>query len=473
MQTPKSTGVSQKGRPKQTPAAKRGWLLLLFVATTVFLAVVFFFNERQPSFSVLTINGVDGVFNHSKSFYLEQYRNRKQEGEPKGTALVVEEGDVLEMEKLLFQVGSSTDSLSFFHGNAPFYYLNGKLVGLALEQGDNLLPWFSKMTGDSIRELDYLLVDTGVVNAYLPFLRTIALDRPNLAIEFLGSPDTASFRVLTHLFSPRLVSLTEAIPDLSQLASLKNLETLVLALDKPGNPLLPNLPSLKQCIVFLEDSIRLPENFFANTPSIEKLAFPSAGDAFTGDSLLFLRSLPRLKELVLGSKGKTDVDHLFQLVPNLTVLVLGDSSTSLSSLPKLKALQWLGLPRSTTQIAFDSVVPKLEDLAMLSMVGHDSLVRLNALRDLKALKGLVIRDTVADRQTLLQLKQLRYLSLPQTLYEDSFYRRKLEKALPGTIIVPNSGVCLGSGWLLLLVPLTVILLLVKSNFAKRKRHHHA
>jgi hypothetical protein len=50
------------------------------------------------------------------------------------------------------------------------------------------------------------------------------------------------------------------------------------------------------------------------------------------------------------------------------------------------------------------------------------------------------------------MKDLRYLSVPGNSRQDSAYILALEKALPGCIIVPNSGACLGSGWLLLMVP---------------------
>ena len=51
----------------------------------------------------------------------------------------------------------------------------------------------------------------------------------------------------------------------------------------------------------------------------------------------------------------------------------------------------------------------------------------------------------------------------------------LEKALPGCIIVPNSGACLGSGWLLLIVPATFLFSVIfdrKLIKLLKKNHYH-
>jgi hypothetical protein len=62
------------------------------------------------------------------------------------------------------------------------------------------------------------------------------------------------------------------------------------------------------------------------------------------------------------------------------------------------------------------------------------------------------------------LKNLKFLSLPLELTEDSLTRAELQNALPGTRIVANQGFCLGSGWLLLIIPL----ILLFSILARRK-----
>jgi len=65
-------------------------------------------------------------------------------------------------------------------------------------------------------------------------------------------------------------------------------------------------------------------------------------------------------------------------------------------------------------------------------------------------------DTVTDVATVRGLKNLKFLSLPENLLNDSLKTAVWKAALPGTTIVANEGFCLGSGWLLLLIPLVIV-----------------
>jgi hypothetical protein len=70
---------------------------------------------------------------------------------------------------------------------------------------------------------------------------------------------------------------------------------------------------------------------------------------------------------------------------------------------------------------------------------------------------LTITDTITDIASIKTLRNLKYLSLPYDFLDDSVNRAELQKSLPGTRIVPNEGFCMGSGWLLLLIPLVLII----------------
>jgi len=71
----------------------------------------------------------------------------------------------------------------------------------------------------------------------------------------------------------------------------------------------------------------------------------------------------------------------------------------------------------------------------------------------KNLKYLTVIGKVGQDSTLHSLNHLHYLSLSDDFLKDSVNVAKVKRALPNTIIVPNSGACLGSGWLLLIIPL--------------------
>jgi hypothetical protein len=84
---------------------------------------------------------------------------------------------------------------------------------------------------------------------------------------------------------------------------------------------------------------------------------------------------------------------------------------------------------------------------------NDTIHSLQPLLKLPKLFGLTVMDTITDIATLKQLTNLKYLSLPADCLKDTLVKADLHKSLPNTRIVANEGFCLGSGWLLLLIPL--------------------
>jgi hypothetical protein len=77
---------------------------------------------------------------------------------------------------------------------------------------------------------------------------------------------------------------------------------------------------------------------------------------------------------------------------------------------------------------------------------------------------IIYGDTLYAKAGLNQLQQLKLLSLPSDAFEDSVGIAGLRRSLPNTAIIPNDGACVGSGWLLLLIPFVV---LIRLGFKKR------
>ena len=112
---------------------------------------------------------------------------------------------------------------------------------------------------------------------------------------------------------------------------------------------------------------------------------------------------------------------------------------------------------------FNVLQDSFPELEYLEFENNDSLLD---YRNFKNLKYLTVFGKVGLDTTLHNLDHLRYLSLPDDFLKDSVNVVKLQKALPNTIITPNSGACLGSGWLLLIIPLAGLWF----YFLKRKKH---
>ena len=216
------------------------------------------------------------------------------------------------------------------------------------------------------------------------------------------------------------------------------------------------MPALKQCILYGDDLTAVSASFFKNNTQLEKLTIIASLNGYE-----LLQPLNKLQEISLHNPNKsTDILTLKNKFGNLSVLILSGNFYNIELLAGFKNLRWLGLPENTSQLQLNTIAVTLKDLQVLELTGNDTITSLAALGQLVKLKGLVITDTVTDKQSLYALTQLRYLSVPNENKTDSIYLRSLESALPGCLVVPNGGACLGSGWLLLIIPLVLILLFI-------------
>ena len=79
------------------------------------------------------------------------------------------------------------------------------------------------------------------------------------------------------------------------------------------------------------------------------------------------------------------------------------------------------------------------------------------LQALPELKILLLELEPEQLDGLASLKQLELVLLPDELFNDnSQLISELRASLPDTRIMPGSGICLGSGWLLLLIPFIIL-----------------
>ena len=139
-------------------------------------------------------------------------------------------------------------------------------------------------------------------------------------------------------------------------------------------------------------------------------------------------------------------------------------------LKELPAIRWLSFYEDATQDEFSSIIDAHPDLEVIEIINNDEINNLQTLLNLEELTGITLTDTVTDLNTLEKLRNLKYLSIPDYVFNDTVLKAELQKALPETIIVANEGVCLGSGWLLLIIPL-ILILRVFTQQKSRKVHY--
>ena len=97
------------------------------------------------------------------------------------------------------------------------------------------------------------------------------------------------------------------------------------------------------------------------------------------------------------------------------------------------------------------------DLEILGLVNNDTIKNLQPLTEIKNLAGLIVSDTVTDIATIKELKNLKYLSLPSEYLKKDGNEAVIRQSLPDVKLAANEGFCLGSGWLILIIPLVMMI----------------
>ncbi len=223
--------------------------------------------------------------------------------------------------------------------------------------------------------------------------------------------------------------MPEKIADNDYLSALKNLRHAIYGFDSKSDHIIDfsrykNITSLS-----LTDSgdtnavvVKPPEN-------LKSLFF------FNCNSLHDVRNLCGKKNF--NSLGFTGCEKLYDISP-----VYG-----------MKNLLWLSCPPSINQSQFDTLIPSFSSLQVLELIGCDSLKNIEAVSKLKNLKSLTVACEKLDTTQIPDIKNLQLLVFGKKLSEKQILN--LRTRFPNTLVVPGKGLCLGSGWILLLLPLVL------------------
>lgn len=346
--------------------------------------------------------------------------------------------------------------------------VNNRAVGLELNETSDSVANISMLADSSLKTI--VSVDLGTLNPEKEALLR-RLSKMNADVSFVTNMDSAdasavALNKLSGLFAPEFLMTTLYGENLNLVGNFKSLKMLHLEVDDSIiSESLPPLPNLMALTLGLNGT-PLPEDFFVNNQQIQSLTLSNPALDFD-----FLEELPRLKSLsVCGNGNSTTIPtDFYSSLGSLVSLTLNDvDSANLTLVSRLKSLRWLGLPQTLSQQQLVAITDALPNLEVVYLYKTNEVTNYKPLVELKKLICLVITDSVTDYGSLRSLKQLKYLSIPASKNEtDSLALAALRKQLPSTLIVPNDGFCLGSGWLLLFVPLVVLSVLVLRRFGKK------
>ncbi len=456
----KNTSNIKNEKPKGTG-------LILISITIILLVLIFwlaYIFRGQENFKVLKIYGEGDITNASKYYGLVEYpASKKNFG-----AIVAEKEDILLFNDYkLFYDQIKEDSLIIDASSKAMIYLNCKIHTLILNSNRELLPWFNQMKDSEIADLKTLHFESDIPKEYIPYLTKIASQNPNLNLVFENNEEENTlykYLLNTFEFQPDFVYTQINESQLELLYNFKSAKCLFLDLtDSIVKRSLPKLEAMNQCIINGDQLQSISPLFFENNKQIGKLSIIAPIR-----DLSAIEPLDQLSQLnIINQSVGTDLKPINNKLTNLSVLNLTGKFEGVDLIAACKKLRWLGFPYNTTQQEFDSIIRHCKELQIVEVKQNEKLKNMTSLKQLPNLKALVITGKQLDMKPLHELQSLRYLSVGEENLTDSTAIRKLKKSLPGTIIVPNSGACMGSGWLLLLLPLTIIFILLIKN-----KHSH-
>lgn len=444
------------------------WLIEVLVVTMLFLNCR---SDKKNEYRLITVKGKASMQNWSRSMLSIAFKSDSGNM----NTMPAKNGDIL-----YFQ----TENIEFFtkciealpdtiqlREKDTLIYLNEKLFGLLIDSCRDMMPWFRQMSLTEMKNLQSITISSFIPDSYLEYLDAIAKVNPEIDLLIFGNDEPANsnnLRWISQRFRPEFLHVSLNNQEIGLLKNFTNVKILSIELTDSIIPeAMPALPGVSELTLMLNEKIRvLTPDFFKLNPQLTSLSIYSKTDI----TKINWNSLQKLETLRLYA-----IDTLIKFpnsafLPRLkTLLVSGNTDLPYDNLLGLHHLKELGIPSSVPQDIFNEVIRNQPELEYLQLTGNDTLLinDYSILERLKKLRFLIITGQSGLDNTILPLKGLKFLSLPKEFFEDSLKVAALKKALPDTVISPNHGFCMGSGWLILLIPLVSLGVLISRKFISK------
>lgn len=375
-----------------------------------------------------------------------------EQGTPQ--ALLLRDGDFLLRDDLPIPYLASDGQVLKVDFSDWRVRIGGTTVTVMLSQPAGL-AWLRKAPLRELETLRAVALPREFGDGDMIALRRLATANPH--VNLWGDSEAAMLQALS-LFQPQAVFFSDDSElVLEALANQPVLDTLQLEASEPGCfDLLPKLPRLRRLLISNWDVDKVG-------PLPAGLAGLKALLVVDGKGFRDLTALgnppPALEELtLLGLEDFKDLTGIERMTCLRTLVLWGDEKLGdLSGLAGLAQLRWLGVPPKTSQDQFAAMVGAHPKLKILDLSGNEGIGDLAPVAALKGLEGIILEGPYQNLNALHGLGSLRFVGIAKDTYEAAPEKvADLRRALPDALVVPVKPVCLGSGWILLLVPVLAI-----------------
>jgi len=344
--------------------------------------------------------------------------------------------------------------------------LSGKTISVAPADNATCWEWLDQASAKDLRSLRFLMVPDRMDENRLQTLKKLAAVNHDLS---LGMGSISSSVSAAALFKPRTLFLEDSVTGTELagiLAGQNQIETLIItSTDATNLDSLATLPTLCRLAIFDWDPATtgpLPEGMRA----LKSLLLSGSGEL---DASALAAVPDGIEEISLVEYDTITGIAALERFHNLRTLILNGSEGigDLSTLESLKKLAWVGLPADITQEQFSAFIGKHTAVQIVELIECSEITDLSPLQRLTGLTGLVVKcqhaEELAAMDAVDQLRSLRFLGIPGGITAKDLAR--ISEALPRTLVVPT---CLGSGWILLVIPLAALMWVAGSRARSRR-----
>ncbi|UCH13492.1 MAG: hypothetical protein JSV22_10295 [Bacteroidales bacterium] len=442
-------------------------LILIIAVMALILSTGYFVikNYSSDKYKIVKLKGGDAYTNFSRSDF-EWITGADSDSI---SALPLYDGD-------LIYILSGVDELPFHRykendGNYLDFdiedfvlYINGNIVAFELSKNEDFMEWLNGIETEDIQDLRYISVSDYSPDIHKKYLKKIARTKPDIGL-FIDE-DITDLGDILDMFDTEWIAAGGCEFDeetKKKIANEKSLELLYIGEDSWDLDILSKLPKLESLILV---EIPQPENDKPLVNNNLKLLTIIKSGIRDISSLSNLTNLTELYLLDCDSLTSINSIDKFENLKCLS-LVNCDNLTDIDVLENMTSLKWISFNPGITEKELDDFIKDHKGIEVVELTYCKNINDVSPFRKLKKLSCFTYFETEVDINSVYDLKGLEYLSLPDSLYENTIDIGQIQEKNPNCVIVPNAGFCLGSGWLLLIIPALIagklILMVARRN----------
>jgi hypothetical protein len=417
---------------------------------------------------IINVLGVPVVLNCSKSYTYAGYYTSEENDT---VTLAVSAGDLIYFQLMdddilcyRYNPADGTSLSVSYDTSLARYYLNEELISVGLSDRSAAWEWLATADRKELAGIRSLHLSLPLPEDKMNALKkaSVFFTHPGLFVE-----GDSLLEEWISVISPVWLIAEDldftSTPDHMK-AGLKHLELLWHTGGDPiDHDLLYDMPALQSLIIEYWDSTGIAGLQWERLKGLRSISI-IASEIHDLYPLAVLSGIRNLN--FINCESLREISAIAEL-RSLTCLEFTGCKhiTDIPAMLRLPSLTRLSIPGNTTQEEFADIISRQDALQVLELIDCDSITDLSPLVESPTLKALTVDFELSDPAQLKRISGLELLVLGEDFFEDSLAIAGIRQAMPDTRIVAGGGFCLGSGWILLLLPGIILWILVRQLFS--------